>query len=530
MKPKFTLNVLALAGLTLAIATSCATEQAPRLVIVHTNDTHSQVDPAPMTDRYVPGQGGLEQRAAIIATMRDSFPDLLYLDGGDMVQGSPYFNIYKGRMEMEAMNRQGLVASTFGNHEFDNGLDFLQNMMQYAEFPILSCNYDFTETDLRDMVQPYRIVEQDGMKIGITGVTCDPTDLIFMKNVAGVHYNDPIASANKMADSLRSLGCDLVILLSHVGYFDNDTVLGDRLIAQQSKEIDLIIGGHTHTNIENGCVVNNLDGKPVTITQTGGKVNPIGAIDIRMKRNPQHDNQRHWVVDTIRCWKLHPDSIDYSAHSNELTDFVTPYRDSLLEQMNQVVGTAPVGMTKGHPQGLLGNFTADALRSMGERQLKALGLGDHVSLAVMNNGGLRANLEEGDVTLGDLFKIYPFENSLDLLCLRGEYVEQLLQSLAGRGMEAVSGCQVTLVTDAQHKTTASKILVDGKPIDPAKNYWIATIDYLSEGNSGMHALTQADKHSTGILLRDLMIDYVRELTEQGKPVESAIDNRVLWIK
>jgi 5'-nucleotidase len=525
-KNLFTIGSTATIGtMLLMCATSCAPQQAPRLVIVHTNDTHSQIDPAPDNDKYNPGQGGLEQRAAIIATMRDSFPNLLYFDAGDMVQGSPYFNLYKGQVEMEAMNRQGLVASTFGNHEFDNGIDFLANMMQWTDFPILSCNYDFTDTKLRDEVKKFIIREQDGMKIGITAVTVDPTDLIFMQNVKGVKYNDPSESANLIADSLRGMGCDLVILLSHVGYYKNDTTMGDRYIATHSKNIDLIIGGHTHTNIETGYVAYNVDSVPVTITQTGAKTNPIGAIDIRMKASTRHDGTK-WMVDTIRCWKLHPEDIDYSAHAQVITDYITPFRDSLNAQMQEVLGSAPETMVKDHPQGLLGNLTADALRTIGEERLRSMALGDHVSMAVMNNGGLRTTLNAGDVTLGDLFKIYPFENKLTLIKLKGSDLESLLQSLAGRGMEAVSGCNVTLTTDANHKTTASKILVDGKPIQADKDYWISTIDYLAEGNSGMSALTRGEQHPTELLLRDLMIDYVRRQTAAGKPVQSQLDDRV----
>ncbi len=527
--PLFTAgSVLAIGSTLLMCATSCAPQQAPRLVIVHTNDTHSQIDPAPDNDKYNPGQGGLEQRAAIIATMRDSFPNLLYLDAGDMVQGSPYFNIYKGQVEMEAMNEQGLVASTFGNHEFDNGVDFLSNMMQWAQFPILSCNYDFDGTILEGRVPKYIIREQDGMKIGITGVTVDPTDLIFMQNVQGVVYNDPSERANWMADSLRRLGCDLVILLSHVGYYPNDTVMGDRYIATHSKDIDLIVGGHTHTNIETGYVALNVDGKPVTITQTGSKTNPIGAIDIRMKASTRGDGTK-WEVDTIACRKLRPESFDYSAHREQITEFIRPYREQLTAQMAEELGYAPETMEKKHPQGLLGNFTADALKLIGDERLHAEQWADaseHVSLAVMNNGGLRASLNEGAVTLGDIFKIYPFENKLTLIQLKGADLEALLQSLAGRGLEALSGCNITLTTDENHKTTASKILVAGRPIDVNKDYWIATIDYLAEGNSGMHALTRGQQHPTDLRLRDLMIDYVRRLTAEGKQVASQLDDRV----
>ncbi len=510
---------------TVLLCAACAT-QPPHLVIVHTNDTHSQIDPAALNDRYNPGEGGVEQRAAIIATMRDSFPGLLYFDAGDMVQGSPYFNIFSGRVEMEAMNKQGLVASTFGNHEFDNGVDFLKNMMQWAEFPILSCNYNFDESALSGQVKRYIIKEQDGVKIGITGATVDPHDLIFMQNVKGVVYNDPSESVNVMADSLRNyFKCDLVILLSHVGFYGTDTVMGDQYIAAHSKNIDLIIGGHTHTNIETGFVALNAEGNPVAITQTGAKANPIGAIDIQMKKSTRGDGTK-WMVDTITCRKLHPQSFDYSAHETELTEFVTPYRDQLKQQMQECVGFAPETLEKGHPQSLLGNFTADALREVGESVLRERGLGDHVSVAVMNNGGLRASINEGEVTLGDIYKVYPFENALTLIALRGDYLEQLLQSLAGRGLEALSGCTVTLHTDENHKTVATKILVDGKPIDPAKTYWISTIDYLAEGNSGMGALLNGEKHDIGLRLRDLMIDYVRRLSAEGAPVSAKLDGRV----
>ncbi len=528
-KNLFTASCTAALGTMLLMCTpSCAPQQAPRLVIIHTNDTHSQIDPAPENDKHNPGQGGLEQRAAIIATMRDAYPNLLYLDAGDMVQGSPYFNIYNGQVEMEAMNQQGLVASTFGNHEFDNGLDFLSNMMKWAEFPILSCNYDFDGTILEGRVPRYIIREQDGLKIGITGATVDPKDLIFLQNVQGVTYNDPSERVNWIADSLRNMGCDLVILLSHVGFFPSDTVMGDLYIAEHSTNVDLIIGGHTHTNIENGFVAHNAEGRPVYITQTGAKTSPIGAVDVRMKA-AEKGAKTKWTVDTIICQKIHPEALDYSAHATVITDFITPYRDSLTAQMQEKVGVAPETLERGHPQGLLGNFTADALLATGDRYLQEQQWGkpgEHVSLAVMNNGGLRATINAGDVTLGDLYKVYPFENKLTLIKLSGAELEAQLQSLAGRGLEALAGCNIKLQTDADtHKTTATSILVGGKKIDPKKDYWIATIDYLAEGNSGMYALPHGEQHPTDYRLRDLMIDHVRSLTAEGKQVASQLDDR-----
>jgi len=504
--------------------TACQKEQAPRLLIIHTNDTHSQIDPAPDNDKYNPGEGGVIQRAAILEAMRDIDSTLLYLDAGDMVQGSPYFNIYKGELEIKAMNAQGLSAATFGNHEFDNGIDFLADMAKQAEFPYISSNYDCRGTALEPYVKESMILQRNGIKIGLLGITCDPKGMIFRKNYKGITYIDPIEAVNRVASGLKSQGCDLVVLLSHEGYDHTDN-WGDRRIVRATKNVDLVIGGHSHTNIEHGDVVLNADSLPVMITQTGGKINPMGAIDIQMQENTDPGSNARWKVKTITCYKLHPDSLDLIGRGKAMAELIAPYRNRLTAQMQNKVGYAPESMDKGRPQSLLGNFTADALRHMGSKVL-----GKPVSVGIMNNGGLRATINRGDVTLGDLYKIYPFENTLDLVELKGEYLADLIQSLAGKGLEALSGCQVTLTTDASGKTTAAKILVDGRPIQPDKKYWIATIDYLADGNGGMGALLKGDQTNTGILLRDMMIDYVKELTAQGKTVSARLDNRAVWLK
>lgn len=523
MKKSF-LGMLFYAAVLLFSLTACRQEQAPHLLIIHTNDTHSQIDPAPDNDKYTPGAGGVIQRAAILEAMRETDPTLLYLDGGDMVQGSPYFNIYKGELEIKAMNAQRLSAATFGNHEFDNGIDFLVNMAKQAEFQYICSNYDCCGTALEPYVKESMILRNNGIKIGLLGITCDPKGMIFRKNYNGITYIDPAEAVNRVAAGLKSQGCDLVILLSHEGYNDTDD-WGDRRIARATRNVDLIIGGHSHTNIEHGYEALNADSLPVMITQTGGKINPMGAIDIQMQANTDPESSSRWMVKSITCYKLHPDSLDLAGRGEKMAELVAPYREQLTAKMQNKIGYAPESMDKDRPQSLLGNFTADALRHMGSKVL-----GKPVAVGIMNNGGLRATINRGDVTLGDLYKVYPFENTLDLIELKGEYLSDLIQSLAGKGLEALSGCQVTLTTDANGKTTASKILVDGKPIQPDKKYWIATIDYLADGNGGMGALLKGEQNNTGILLRDMMIEYVQELTAQGKTVSSQLDDRAVWIK
>lgn len=498
---------------------SCGSNDGPELTFIHTNDTHSQIDGIYLDERPV---GGVIERASFLELMRQDDPQLVYLDAGDMVQGSPYFNIWDGKVEMKAMNLQGLIASTFGNHEFDNGIDFLSDMLNYACFPIVSCNYDVKGTSLEKFVRPSMVIERKGVKIGITGVTVDPNNLIFNRNWEGITYIDPSEAANKEAKNLKERGCDIVVLLSHVGYVTSDS-LGDRRIAANSTDIDLIIGGHTHTNLENGELVNNLLGKPVMITQTGAKASPIGYINIKTKKAGKHaDGTQAYAIKSISCKKLHPDLFDLRVYGRIMSDFIAPYRDSLDMKMGTVLGLAAHDMPRFRPQSPLGNFASDVLREGGTKFY-----GKPMDVGIMNVGGLRNDLYAGDIKLGDIYRIFPFENTLSILEIKGADLEEAIHQIEGKKLEAISGMQITLQTIDEHPR-AVDMKVDGKPIDPERIYYVATIDYLAEGNDGLYALTKAVKNTnSGILLRNLMVDYVKEMSQNGKQIDGLIDNRII---
>lgn len=527
-RPQIRKNMTALlvSVFTLMIA-SCTSTEGPEINIIHTNDTHSQIDGIYMDEQPI---GGVVERASFLELMRQHDPQLVYLDAGDMVQGSPYFNIWDGMIEMKAMNLQGLICSTFGNHEFDNGIDFLKNMLDYACFPIINCNYDVTGTVLEPFVRTSMMIERKGVRIGITGVTCDPNNLIFNRNWEGIQYINPVEAANKEARKLREQDCDMVILLSHVGYYPNDST-GDRWIAKNSVGIDMIIGGHTHTNIENGIEVMNAEGKPVMITQTGAKASPIGHINIKLKKNGRHkDGTEAFKVKEITCKKLHPDLYDLRSYGRSMSDFITPYRDSLEQKMSAVLGRCAHDMPRFRPESPLGNFASDVLRAVGNEHY------DHpMDIGVMNVGGLRNDLYAGDLKLGDIYRVFPFENTLAILELKGAQVEEMVHQSEGKRLEAYSGISCTL--NVEHtinaegetieKTTASDIKVNGEPIDPERIYYVATIDYLAEGNDGLLALTKADKYTnTGILLRDLMVEYIKAQNARGKDIDAKIEGRI----
>ena len=243
-----------------ALAIIACTPQ-DHLTILHTNDTHSQVEPKSNN------QGGYARRMGLIQQERAKDKHLLLVDAGDYCQGTPYFNFYHGRVELDAMNRMRYDAATLGNHEFDNGLDTLAAVLKTAKFPVVCANYDFTGTAMEGVIKPYTIVHKGGLKIGIFGLGCDPKGLISDKNFLPAKYLDPYPIAQAMADTLRAQGCDLVVCLSHMGTFGKAPEdVCDSAMVTRTRGIDVVIGGHTHKLYDNLRVA-NLDGDSIPVSQ-----------------------------------------------------------------------------------------------------------------------------------------------------------------------------------------------------------------------------------------------------------------------
>ena len=249
--------------LTAVLFVACAkTPECRQLTILHTNDTHSQI--LPEDEKNI---GGYARRIGVINQEREADPNLLLLDAGDFSQGTPYFNFFHGRIEVAAMNWMKYDAATLGNHEFDNGLDTLAAILREAQFPIICANYDCTGTPLEDIVKPYIILERNDIKIGIFGMGCYPYSVIDDDNFRPIKYLEPYAVAQRMADTLRAQGCEVVICLSHQGTnpHDGDEPCDKEMVAR-TRGIDLVIGGHTHELVTD-LSVQNLDGKEVPLRQ-----------------------------------------------------------------------------------------------------------------------------------------------------------------------------------------------------------------------------------------------------------------------
>lgn len=251
-----------------------------RLVILHTNDWHSRIDPFPLDGSKYAGLGGAARRAALIKSIRQEEEQVLLLDAGDVFQGTPYFNMYGGALEYKLMTEMGYDAMTLGNHDFDNGLEGIVRQMPLAGFDIVNANYDFTDTILAGKISPYRIVRKGKLKVGIIGVGIELKGLVPDGLCRNVIYQDPVAKANYWAAYLKNEEkCHLVICLSHLGYSYAGDKVSDLTLAAASEHIDLVIGGHTHTFLDAPVEVLNKAGKKVTVNQVGWGGMVLGRVD-----------------------------------------------------------------------------------------------------------------------------------------------------------------------------------------------------------------------------------------------------------
>ena len=271
----------ALAGLGLSFS-SFKSSDTKHLTILHTNDVHSYIDPFPADHPRNANMGGVSRRAAIIENIRQENPNLLLLDAGDIFQGTPYFNYYGGELELKLMSMMKYDLGTLGNHDFDNGIEGFYSQMHNASFDFVTSNYDFNNTVLQGKTKQYKIFDKNGIKVGIFGLGIELAGLVDSKNYKETKYLNPVESAQDLSHILKhEQKCDLVICLSHLGYKYNDEKdkISDVKLATLTKDIDLIIGGHTHTFLDKPTILKNSEGKEVIVNQAGCYGINMGRID-----------------------------------------------------------------------------------------------------------------------------------------------------------------------------------------------------------------------------------------------------------
>lgn len=462
------------AGLMCAVCAGVA--YSDNLVILHTNDTHSQIDP---NDK---GLGGILRRKVLVDSVRAVEPNVLLVDAGDAVQGTLYFTLYEGEVERKMMNVLGYDIQILGNHEFDNGVESLASQWKDVNAEKITSNYDVRGTALEGVFKPYSVRQFGDKRVGFLGINLDPQGMIAGDKSEGVVYLDAIKAANALAWYLKHVEhADLVVAVTHVGYStENPPTPSDVDLARASEDIDIIIGGHSHTLIDPALAdapeyrIPNAAGDSVLVVQTGSRGVNLGLIDIDL--DSKRSDYKLIAVDSRLDGRIDPAA----------AAVLEPYRAGVDSLMNVKIGR----MAQEMPQSsdLLLNWVADIMCRMGAD------FSDRpVDLAIVNKGGIRRGLPKGDITKGMIMTMLPFDNRLVVMDIKGSDLADGFKVMEHRGGDGVSAG------------------FDYRKIAPERIYRLVTIDYLANGGDYMEPLTHGTVVAKSPLrLDETLMDYLEK--------------------
>ncbi len=486
-----------------ALSTNAKTD-TNRLVILHTNDTHSIIDPY-----YENDLGGVERRKVLIDSVRSTESNVLLVDAGDALQGSLYFTLFGGEVEQKAMNALEYDIQILGNHEFDNGMDALKKYLSGINAELLSTNYNLSATGLKEMFKPYTIKDINNKRIGFLAINIEPRGLIDSVKCIGVEYLDAEKAANAIAWYLKNIKkCDYVVAISHIGY---DGAISDISLAERTENIDVIIGGHSHTLVnpddKNGPQSKfvNSAGDTVVVAQAGRYGANLGKVVIDL------DNG-HISSSVISV----NNRLDNRADSS-FVNMIKPYRQPVDSIFSIKLGTATAAFDK---RPALMNWMADFVKDEAKTLTK-----NPIDLALVNVGGIRSTFPKGNITKGMIMQAFPFDNYIVVVKISGKYLAATLDSIAAGGGNGVSrGVDATMDKTAKK---CSEVTVNGKSIDPDKTYYVATINYLAGGNDGMAPLKNGNViASSKNYLYDDMINAFERGRLKGKKQTPDMTNRM----
>ena len=483
--------------------------QGKEFVILFTNDFHSQIEPLSKEETYNADRGGIKRIKVLVDSVRTAEPAVLLADAGDFVQGTYYFSLLNGVVEMMAMEELGYDVRTIGNHEFDKKMPVLGDMLALSNrIPVVATNYDFSQTSLSTFVRSSIIIPTGNVKVGFIGLNVRLQNLVDPTACEGVLWQNAINVADAEAQKLREQGADMVIALSHLGYEKTDEVYYDRGIAMNTRHIDMIIGGHSHTFLNYPEYVTNLDGDKVLITQTGSKGICLGYAKIKLD-----DNGKPSFTYKLIPVKNHLDKKVDPAFSQ----MIDTYSAAVAAEMDKVIGYCPQAIRKGTPESPLSNLTADALVWMAEEYY-----GVKADVALYNTGGIRAEISAGDLTVGDVYAVYPFDNVLSVANLKGKDLKKLFEYVASSGGLPINKDVRMVISGNKVKS----VTVNGKTINDNQTYTVATIDYLM--NLGRYGLENAtNRRDASEIIRDYFVAYFHHLAqENGGEITASKDGRI----
>ena len=497
-------------------ATGAVINAAPEsLVILHTNDTHSIIDPTDADNR-----GGVGRRKALIDSVRSAQPNVLVIDAGDVVQGSLYFNLYGGEVEQKLMNALGYDIRILGNHEFDNGVDSLAKMLSLAESQLLATNYDLSASPLAPLFDKYSIRTIGDRKIGFIALNLNPEGMISEGNYDGVVYRDALEVADHTAWWLKNIeDCDLVVAVTHLGY-QPELPPGDVNLARASRNIDIIIGGHSHDTIDplapgsHDWRIPNADGRGVLVTQTGKQGRNVGEITINL--DDLSSSYRIIPVNSRLDIQLDP----------AIAEIIAPYRHGVDSLMRVPVGYTPIALPATSTE--LINLVSDIVYSRGSL------MANDIDFAIVNKGGLRRDLSKGTITEGQIKTMLPFANRIVVMDIKGADLLPAFKQMAEIGGNGVSEqVRVTFRPDSADMRNSElvSVSVSGKPLDPEKVYRVATIDYLANGGDYMPTLRNHDviARSTTVVYDDVLA-YLKTLRDKRRKIKTSSTVRFAPVK
>lgn len=466
-------------------------------VILFTNDFHSQIEPLGKDETYNADRGGIKRIKALVDSVRMAEPAVLLADAGDFVQGTYYFSLLNGVVEMMVMNQLDYDIRTIGNHEFDKRMSGLRDMLSWSDVPVVSTNYDFSSTAIAQRVEPSMILEAGKVKVGFVGLGVRLESLVDPAACEGVGWQNAYSLADAEAAKLREEGADFVIALSHLGYqAESDAYYYDRGVAMRTRNIDMIIGGHTHTFLNQADYVTNLDGERVPIVQTGSKGICLGYAKIKLDEQGKPSfNYKLLPVKSYLDQKIDP----------VFAAMVDAYTADVEQEMSEVLGYCPQAIRKGLPESPLGNLSADGLVWLAEECM-----GVKADVALYNSGGIRAEFSQGDLTTADVYAVYPFDNKLSVLTLKGSDLIKVFDGVAAAGGAPINKDVRLVISGGKVKS----VTVGGKAIDKTQTYTVATIDYVvNTKDYGLNNATSRRDYEE--MIRDGFVRYIRHLASHN---------------
>ena len=515
---------------TLMLPAAAQDEETFSLTIMHTNDVHAE------HEAVFDGNGGAARQATVVQQIRDEVDNHLLLDGGDRFTGTLFHIQWQGQDSAQIMNAIGYDAMTLGNHEFDNGDDVLASFIDALEFPVVTANVDFSESPvLADKVDPYVVLEVGGEQIGVIGLVTPESEILSSPGPELVFEYDLTAVTQEKVDELTEQGVDKIILLTHIGYE------ADLEVAQGVSGVDVVVGGHTNTFLSNAysgaqgeypTVLESASGEPVLVVQASTRTQYLGRLDVTFD---SAGVLAEWEGDAILLSRfITPDP--------EVSDIVAGLAEPIEELQAMPVGEAAVALEGDRnvcriEECNLGNLIADAMREDTGAQI-----------ALMNGGGIRASIDQGEITLGEVLTVQPFQNLLSTFELAGSDVIAALENgvsqiqltedgmvqrdgAAGRFLQ-VSGLRYTIdpTLEPGNRIVSAEVMnEDGEyePIDPEEIYTVTSLNFVRTGGDGFSVLNDnaIDPYDFGDLDFEVTLDFI----EAHSPVSPEVEGRITYV-